>query len=403
MSSEYQPTPPELASSMRLKAKVSQYTILVQNLLQTEQLMRRVAIYGSITDSWVASILKHIPEEARDKVVQEQVRIMNKSSQKAIASATAAASKFHLIHRDVALEQLQLQDEHIIRARTAPFHGHSLVGPEPQECDKKIMRDQHALPRGLTSHFKVPKKPAPKPSTQLRPSVHQRPGAPVGQEGSNQSFRNGQQNKSRNSNFSNARIARGPLPRNPSRRTRGGGAKKTAGPSKGARQWRSVGGGLPTCFYPAMAKPARRVQIAKNPAVRCPVVGSSASFDKDTHSSSNQEQETTSTEGRGQPAGEGGHRASSQEPLPGLLQQAVSCSKEDQRSLSCDRPVHAEQTSDSPFADRDGPDSEGCSPSGQMDGIYRRQGCVMKKYINRLVSQMRVPLVACHELEGSYE
>ena len=152
-----------------------------------------------------------------------------------------------------------------------------------------------------------------------------------------------------------------------------------------------------------MAKPARRVQIAKNPAVRCPVEGSSASFDKDTHSSSNQEQETTSTEGRGHPAGEGGHRASSQEPLPGLLQQAVSCSKEDQRSLSCDRPVHAEQTSDSPFADRNGPDSQGCSPSGRMDGIYRRQGCVMKKYINRLVSHMRVPLVACHELAGSYE
>ena len=139
-SSEYQPTPPELASSMGLKAKVSQYTILVQNMLQTEQLMRRVAIYGSITDSWVASILKHIPQEARDKVVQEQVRIMNKSSQKAIASATAVASKFHLIHRDVALEQLQLQDEHIIRGRAAPFHGHSLVGPEPQEFDEKIMR-----------------------------------------------------------------------------------------------------------------------------------------------------------------------------------------------------------------------------------------------------------------------
>ena len=30
-----------------------------------------------------------------------------------------------------------------------------------------------------------------------------------------------------------------------------------AGPSKGARQWRSVDGGLPTCFYPAMAKPAK--------------------------------------------------------------------------------------------------------------------------------------------------
>ena len=83
-SSEYQPMPPELASSMGSKAKVSQYTISAKNLLQTEELMRRVAIYGSITVSLVVSI-KFIPEEARDKVVQEQVRIMHKSSQKAIA------------------------------------------------------------------------------------------------------------------------------------------------------------------------------------------------------------------------------------------------------------------------------------------------------------------------------
>ena len=81
-SFEYQPMPPELASSMGSKAKVSQYTISTENLLQTEEVLRRVAIYGSITDSLVPSILKYILEEARDKVVQEQVRIMLKSSQK---------------------------------------------------------------------------------------------------------------------------------------------------------------------------------------------------------------------------------------------------------------------------------------------------------------------------------
>ena len=115
----------------------------------------------------------------------------------------AAVSNLQLIHRDVASGQLHLGDEHIARARTAPFHGHSLVGPAPQRFDEKIftMRDQHAHHRGLTSHFKVPKKPDPKSSTQSRPSAHQRLGLPVGQEGSKQSFRNGQQNKSWNSNF----------------------------------------------------------------------------------------------------------------------------------------------------------------------------------------------------------
>ena len=98
----------------------------------------------------------------------------------------------------MALGQLQLQDEHIARPRTAPIHGQNLVNLQPQEFDEKIftMRDQHALHRSLTSHFKVPKKPAPKSSTQFRPPMHQRLGPPVGQEGSNQSFQNGQQNKS---------------------------------------------------------------------------------------------------------------------------------------------------------------------------------------------------------------
>ena len=121
-----------------------------------------------------------------------------------------------------------------------------------------------------------------------------------------------------------------------------------------------------------MAKPAKRVQVIKNPAVGCPVeVGmSSTSFDKGAHLFSNREQETRSTEDCGQRAGEAGQRASPQELLPGLIKQAVSCSKEDWRSPFCDRLVHAEQTSsDSPFADGDGPDSQGCSPSGQMDGI----------------------------------
>ena len=128
-----------------------------------------------------------------------------------------------------------------------------------------------------------------------------------------------------------------------------------------------------------MAKPAGRVQIVKNPAVGCPVeVGmSSASLDKDAHSVLYKEQETRSTVGHGQPAGEWGRRTSTQEPLPGHLQQVVSCSKEDRRSSSCDRPVHIEQTSrHSPLIDGDGPDSQGCSMSGQRDSVSRHQGCI---------------------------
>ena len=145
-SSEYQPMPPELAPSTGRKPKVLQYAVSAQNLLHTEELMSRLAIYGPITDSFVASVLKYVPEEARDKVVQEQVRIVHNSSHKAIASAMAAVSNLQLTHRDVALGHLQLQDEHIVRAKTSAFHGQSQVGPEPQKFDEKIftLRDQHA-------------------------------------------------------------------------------------------------------------------------------------------------------------------------------------------------------------------------------------------------------------------
>ena len=46
-----------------------------------------------------------------------------------------------------------------------------------------------------------------------------------------------------------------------------------------------------------------------------------------------------------QPAEEGAHRACSQGPLPGHLQQAISCSKKDGRSTSCNRCVHSQPIS----------------------------------------------------------
>ena len=54
--------------------------------------MRRAAIYRSITDSLVASILEDIPKEHRTKIVQEKVRILHKSSNKAVSAAVVAAS-----------------------------------------------------------------------------------------------------------------------------------------------------------------------------------------------------------------------------------------------------------------------------------------------------------------------
>ena len=140
-------------------------------------MMRQAAVYSSITNSLVASLLEHIPEENRTKNIQEQVKIMAEASRKGVVSAVAVASNLLLIRWDVALGNLRLQDDYVAKARTAPFHGKNPLGPNIKEFNVKIftMQQRHSLHRGLTMHFKVPKKPAMKAAGTSRLLVHQRP------------------------------------------------------------------------------------------------------------------------------------------------------------------------------------------------------------------------------------
>ena len=179
-TADYLPSPPSLGSATGATQKTAQYIIS----FQTEELMRQAAVYSSITDSLVASLLEHIPEENRTKIIQEQVKIMAKASRKGVVWVVAATSNLQLIRWDVALGSLRLQDDHVARARTAPFHDKNLLGPNIKEFDAKtfIMQQQHSLHRGLTMHFKVPKKPAPKAAGTSRLLVHQRLGPPVNKE-----------------------------------------------------------------------------------------------------------------------------------------------------------------------------------------------------------------------------
>ena len=244
--------------------------------------------------------------------------------------------------------------------RIAPFHGQSLVGLEPQKFDKKIftLRDQHALHRGLTSHFKVPKKPTPKSSTQFRRSVHQRLGPAVGQEGTNLSFWRGQQNKSRSSSFftpqepqevSRGTQAEGQRLFHPRRRLDHIRVPDNEDTLVGARLvLPSIG---KTCWASAdRQESCGRVSCWSGNVISLLWQGRPFSSLQGTRNKIYRRPWTACWR-------RGGHRASPQEPLPRLLQQTVSCSKEDRRSTSCDRPVHIEQTSHhSPFPDGDGPD-----------------------------------------------
>ena len=228
------------------------------------------------------------------------------------------------MRRDVALLQVQLEDVHIERARTAPFHGNNFVGPNAAAFDEKIfaMRDQHALHRGMTSHFKIPKKPALKTASQSKSSVHQRLGPQVTQ--GTQSFRKGQQQKKKAGFFSgNSSTTGGNSNSVQSRRGRFNTAnKKKAGSSGGTRQWRQVGGGLSSWFWRPVVKPVGRVQIRPDSAVgsSITVVGSISPTHKNSHQFSHEKQKTGSSEGSRFSAAERGYRTRLQQPLLGVLQ-----------------------------------------------------------------------------------
>ena len=113
-----------------------------------------------MTDSLVASLLKHIPVENRIKIIREPVKIMAKVSRKGVASTVAANFNLQLIRRNVALGHFMLQLNHMWPL----FYGSNLMRPNIKEFDAKIyaMREQHSLHGGLATHFKISRKIAPK-------------------------------------------------------------------------------------------------------------------------------------------------------------------------------------------------------------------------------------------------
>ena len=173
-SSEYLLKPPSQTPTDL--APPSSYNVSPSALLQTEELSRRAAVYGSITDVLVSSILRQIPEEARTPVLREQVQIMGQASRRCVTAAAAAAANLQLVRRDAVLHSHNLKEEYCSRARVAPFTGANVIGPNPREFNETLMtlKTEQNLHQGLTTHFKIPLKTAPK--TLQRKSVHQRLG-----------------------------------------------------------------------------------------------------------------------------------------------------------------------------------------------------------------------------------
>ena len=195
------------------------------------------------------------------------------------------------------------------------------------------MCDQHALHRGLTTHFKIPKKTVPKSAAQVKASVHQ----------------------TREEELEPLLLRRRL------------GRLKFPAVNRGSHGW----------LCPVLAEPTRQVLVIQDPAFWCPVgVGVLNPSGKDTHTVSNEEQEGV-TGGRRRSAGEGGHRACPKELLPGLLQQTLPSSKENWWVTSSHRSVHAQQASGSPsFPDGGNTVCQGSYLDWRVGTVHRHPQCI---------------------------
>ena len=98
------------------------------------------------------------PEDERAPLLTEHIAIAAEASMRAITASVAVASNLQLVHRDVILDYLLLQQPTVSRARTAPFMGTHLMGLEPNDIYQEIMhlRDQQVMHGRLLDNFQNP-------------------------------------------------------------------------------------------------------------------------------------------------------------------------------------------------------------------------------------------------------
>ena len=125
---QYVPKPPGDNGFSDSKVPWS-YQMSHRMCLDTEELARRSAIYASLTDSMVASVIEEFsPKDERTKLLREQLAIIQQAQVSAVSAGFAAASNLQLIHRDALLKNFGFQPQVLSTVRTARFEG-SHVSP----------------------------------------------------------------------------------------------------------------------------------------------------------------------------------------------------------------------------------------------------------------------------------
>ena len=279
--------------------------------LDTEELVRRSAIYASLADSMVASVIEELStKDQRSELLREKLAIIQEAQVSAVSAGFAAASNLQLLWRDALLRNFGFQPQVLSTVRTAPFEGPHVLGPDPKELQNWVRAILQADRMAGSSVTFAQKPQETKTSTkvtssswkkQSRTSVFDRLGSPaattvqrtVTQE---QPFRAGAGRGARH----------GPYPDQRSK------TKKTSSASSAGRRWRGPGGGSPGGLCPTVEE-----STGHHPGHRhCRGWGghhfpSKTSAHPSVHQLPDQKQLARPPAGRGCLAVEGGHRAAS--------------------------------------------------------------------------------------------
>ena len=183
----YAPKPPGDHGFSNNKAP-SSYHMSHRVCLDTEELARRSAIYVSLADSMVASVIEELsPKFERTKLLPEKLAIIQEAQVSAVSAGFAAASNLQLLRRDALLKNFNFQPQVLAAVRTAPFEGYHVVGPEPKVLQNRVCAIRQADMMTGSSLTFLPKQRESKPSKKVtsskktapRPSVFDRLGSPT--------------------------------------------------------------------------------------------------------------------------------------------------------------------------------------------------------------------------------
>ena len=183
----YVPKPPGDHGFSDNKAP-SSYQVSHRMCLDTEELARRSAIYASLADSMVASVIEELsPKDERSKLLREKLAIIQEAQVSAVSAGFAATSNLQLLRRDALLKNFGFQPQVFFSVRTAPFEGNHVVGPEAKVLQNRVRTIRQADRMAGSSVTFAQKHREPKTSTKVtsskktasRTSVFERLGSPT--------------------------------------------------------------------------------------------------------------------------------------------------------------------------------------------------------------------------------